>query len=163
MPGSVKMDDRAWRELRRRIERMGEGRVKVGVLASKGGDAPHAAGSPITLVELAAIHEFGSPSRGIPERSFIRKTFDLRRDVFNRVVEKLARGVLDGTVDYHKALEVLGAWGAAQVRDRITKGAGVPPPLKDATITRKGSSRPLVVTGRLLQSITYEVVFGGEK
>lgn len=158
--GHVKVDDRVWKELRRRVERIGEHHVRVGVLASKGGDQAHEEGSPITLIELAAIHELGSPAAGIPARSSIRKTFDLRKDALARAVAKLARAVVDGRMEYEQALNVLGSWGVQQVKARITSGAGVPPPLQPATIARKGSSRPLVDTGRLLNAITWEVVEG---
>jgi phage gpG-like protein len=160
MAGKVTVNDAVWRDIRERMKRTAA--VKIGVLSSKGGDQPHDAGSPLTLVELAAVHEFGSPSRNIPARSFIRRTFDLKKDAIERTIGALVRKIIHNQITYAKAFEILGAWGVAQVRVTITGGAGIPPRLKPATIARKGSSRPLVDTGRLLQSISYEVVWGGQ-
>ncbi len=161
MAGKVTYNDRVWREMRRALKKIGEGTIRVGVLASKGGNAPHDASGGISLIELAAIHEFGAPAAGIPERSFIRKTFKLRQRQLTRAIAKLANLAMLGRMPPEKALEILGAWSAGQVRDRILSGEGIPPPLKPETVRRKGSSRPLVDTGRLLQAITYEVTFGG--
>ncbi|MDF7681191.1 hypothetical protein PT300_11600 [Enterobacteriaceae bacterium ESL0689] len=44
---------------------------------------------------------------------------------------------------------------AGEVKRKIQ--SGIAPPLDPKTIARKGSSRPLIDTGNLLQSITYEV------
>ena len=153
--GKTRIDDRAWRKMTARVGELSAA-VKVGVLASTGGDARHP-DSDITMVELAAIHEFGSPAAKIPERSFIRSTFRDKATLLGAVMGKLARGVVAGTMQPERALAILGEVGAAEVKKTITEGAGVPPPLKPETVARKGSDRPLVDTGRLLDSITYEV------
>ena len=157
MARRVRLDDRALRRLQKRLEASGNAHVKVGVLGSKGGNAPHDS-SGISLVELAAIHEFGSPAAGIPERSFIRRTFIEKRRELEEVITKLARGVVAGKLDMRRALDILGAWASAEVKKTVTAGAHIPPPLKPATIERKGSDRPLIDTGRLIGAVTWEVV-----
>lgn len=143
---------------------LGGKRVKVGVLASKGGNARHD-DDPITIIELAAIHEFGSPAAGIPERSFIRSTIAKHRAELAAMSQKLAKALLAGKLEPDAVLKILGEWAVAKVRAEITTGDGIPPPLKPATIARKGSSRPLVDTGRLLGAIAYEIApaSGGEE
>lgn len=158
--GRVIIRDQPWRDLKKRVEEMGRDHVRVGVLASKGGDAP-AGEDGITLVELAAIHEFGSPAAGVPERSFIRRTVVEQDGAIRDMQGKLAKAVVLGRMTVERALGMLGAFLVGAIRRTITQGDGVPPPLKDATIARKGSTRPLVDTGRLLGSITYEVAAGG--
>lgn len=156
MAGKVVIDDRAWR----RILRLAESKTphaKVGILASKGGGSPHG-NSGTTIAEIAAFHEFGT--RAVPERSFIRRTFREKRREFRQMAAKLTRGVLQGTtrggMSLKRALELLGSWGAAEVKKTITID-GVPPPLASTTVAKKGSSRALVDTGQLLNSITHEV------
>lgn len=115
----------------------------------------------LTNAQLAAIHEFGAPKAGIPERSFIRATIDVNRSTYRAVViPRLIKAVVEGRSSIHRAFSLLGLKVVADIKNRITTGAGVPPPLKPATIAAKGSDRPLVDTGRLLGAITYEVTVG---
>lgn len=161
---SVHADDAPWRKLYKRVVDADRYRVRVGVLASKGGLRKHKA-SDLTLVEIAAIHEFGSPAANIPERSFIRRTF-LHR-VYHALVRKITdicKAIVLGVVDTKQGVGLLGAWGAAEVKNTITQD-DIPPPLTLETVKRKGSSKPLVDTGQLKNSISWEVVdeHGGVK
>jgi len=160
MASKVKIDDQVWRNLKKRLGK-GSPHVKVGVLAASGN---HESG--VSMIELAAIHEFGSPKAGIPERSFIRRAFrDNRRELRN-ITAKLARRLMPkgkgtsvrGELTVAQALEVLGKWGAALVQKTITAGPPIPPPLKLETAALKESFRPLVDTGGLVGSINHEVV-----
>jgi phage gpG-like protein len=153
---SRKTSTAVWEELLRNARGgLGGRRVKVGVLASKGGMAKHT--DTLTIIELAAIHEFGSPAAGIPERSFIRATLHKHRSELAALSQKLAGPMIRGKTSPDAVLKILGEWAVAKIRAEITTGDGIPPPLKPRTIARKGSSRPLVDTGRLLGAITYEI------
>jgi hypothetical protein len=154
--GSVTVNDKVFQELRKRIGKS-TSHVKVGVLSSRGGDVKHD-DAGISLVELAAIHEFGSPAAGIPERSFIRRTFedDDGKQALIQFLAKLAKRVISGELTHLKALEVLGLWAEARVKSRVAKG--IAPPNKPATIKAKGSSKPLVDTSQLINSVASEVI-----
>lgn len=141
--------------------------VKVGVLDSKGGSA-QAEGSTISVSELAAIHEFGLGRA--PERSFIRSYFDLASQELIGIAAKLmaqaiAAGVKSGagvTESVQRAiLTKLGLYASNKIKERIGKGE-IEPPLDRKTIlkkTRNGKKGniPLIDTGQLRSSITYEV------
>lgn len=160
MAQKPKLDDRAWKELRRKVIEMAAGsRVKVGVLSEAGGDKEHN-DDGITLVELAAIHEYGSPAANIPERSFIRRTFSEKAEELAKMQEKLVAAIVNRKMDVRTALEALGQWGAAEVKKTIKTGPHIPPPLKKKTADRKGSDRPLVDTGLLANSVTHVVEIG---
>ena len=45
-------------------------------------------------VNVAAVHEWGSPKRGIPKRSFIRSTFDEKKDEAGKLMESEVDKVL---------------------------------------------------------------------
>lgn len=152
----VRVDDAGWRAIFKRAVEMRTIRARVGVLADKGGDAPHD-GSDLTLVELAAVHEFGAPAANIPERSFIRSTFVVRADELRQVCAAITRAIVSRGMDVRRGVGMLGAWGAAAVKGTITQ-SDIPPPLKPATIAAKDSSKPLVDTGQLLNAITWEIV-----
>lgn len=150
-------DTKEWDRIVRAVAQMA-GNVKVGVIASKGGNAPASSGD-ISLVELAAIHEFGAPAAGIPERSFIRSTMTEKKSELVAVQTKLVGKIIAGSLTVDQALNVLGTWAAAEVKKSITS-KDIPPPLKPKTIAAKGSSKPLVDTGKLLNAISYEVSKG---
>lgn len=151
--------DKIWSKLYQMMLAQGkqDAHVRVGVLASQGGGATHP-GSDITMIELAAIHEFGSPAAGIPERSFIRSTFADQNKLLT-VLRGVAKSIVEGKSTIKRGLGLVGVWAAAAVKATITEGK-VEPPLEASTIAAKGSSLPLVDTGRLLGSITHEVVEG---
>lgn len=165
MKHDAKIDTKVWERLRSKLPQ--DAHVKVGVLAGGGGTARTSEGG-ITMIELAAIHEFGSPANGIPERSFIRSTFE-RPDVvlkLNAYAGRLARAIVDDKTTWQVALGQLGAWAAAQVKatikNRQTTGPE-PQQNKPSTIEKKGSDLPLVDTGRLINAITWLVSGGSGK
>lgn len=135
--------------------------VKIGVQGSEASDqiiTDAIIMSPMTLIELAVIHEFGAPSAGIPQRAFIRALADSERPKWVAELGKqCVRAFDDSTKKDAKhsataALTVLGEKYRTAVIKRMK--AGIAPPLKEMTIDRKGSSTPLIDTGALLRSIT---------
>jgi hypothetical protein len=158
MSGKVKIRDKAWRRLAK-LMISDRSFAKVGILQAKGGNETTDEG--ITMVALGTIHEYGAPAANIPERSFIRKTFADTTEL-KRMQAKLAKAVITLKMSHHRALDLLGAWGAAEVKKFITSGQ-VKPDVKPATLQRKTvagkrGTTTLVDTGRLLNSITWEVV-----
>ncbi len=149
---------KVWDDLIARCYGLDKAHVKVGILASKGAADKHPEGQ-LSLVQIAAIHEFGNEH--VPERAPIRTTFYVRRkQELIDMQTKLARAIVTKGMDGIRALGMLGSWGAAAVKATITEGDGLPPPNAPSTIAAKGSSRPLVDTGLLKNSITYQVVEG---
>lgn len=69
-----------------------------------------------------------------------------------------------------RILKLAGAFLEGKIKELFTKTPSEWPPLKPETIKRKGSSKPLIDTGRLRNSITHKVeedkalvgIFGGE-
>lgn len=108
-------------------------------------------------IALATIHEFGAPGAGIPSRPFLRSTFDAKKAEWNSLMARLVAKVVAGHLNVVDALELVGQRAAGDVRNRITQG-GHFAPNKPATVRRKGSSKTLIDSGRLLQSISHQVV-----
>lgn len=164
MTARVTDTDRGARALAESLRALGKARVRVGVLA----DAPKKTGTrtgkrgrqiqqAATLAEVAAAHEFGTAT--IPQRSFIRATVDLKAGEIGALQEKLAAQVAEGKITPEVAMERLGAAAQGMVQTRIAEGIG--PALAPATVARKGSDKPLVDTGQLRSSVTYQVLQGG--
>lgn len=151
----VSVKDKPWKALRKHVIEMAakKARVKVGVLGGEHGDG-------ISMIEIAAIHEFGSPAANIPERSFIRSTFKRREADLEKVTARAASALFAGKIGLGQALGILGAWGVAAIqgtiRQHLTEGPE-PQELKPATIARKQSSTPLLDTGQLIGAISFQV------
>jgi len=137
-------------KLKARLQEMADLEVRVGVLGDGGYRGPE-----LTNAELMAIHEFGAPRAGIPERAPIRGAFDAYEKRWQALVGNLVKAVVAEKMAPERALGLLGERAVADMRAHVR--AGLEPPLKPATIARKGSSVPLIDTGRLLQSIAHEV------
>jgi hypothetical protein len=127
--------------------------------------------------EIAAIHEYGSTDGRIPSRSFVRSTFDTKKEEWLRLTEKYRAQIMAGKMDTKKALELLGQKIVADMRKMIKKR--IPPPLALSTLqarlnkTGKGyaslnnpqgrSPVPLIDTGQMINSLTYKVFMPSAK
>ena len=118
--------------------------VKIG-LPKGSNDYPD--GTSVIMVGL--VHEFGSPSRNIPQRSFLRSTVNSKKREYKGIFKRLGKKIIDGKITKLEALKLVGLKVQTDVRDKITDINS--PELK----SRDGN--PLVDTGHLRQSITYEV------
>jgi hypothetical protein len=65
--------------------------------------------------------------------------------------------VLDGKYNVDRMLARLGAWYQSKVQITIRNAKEWAVPNLPATIKAKGSSSPLIDTGRMLASVRYEV------
>jgi len=127
--------------------------VKVGVLQKDAGKKRQ--GDKFTLAQVAAVQEFGSSNGNIPERSYIRSTMDEKRKEISFLSDKLIGQILAGKMTVSRALKIMGLDIAAKIKGKITnlrEPANAP-----STVRRKGSSNPLVDTGRLRSSINSKV------
>jgi hypothetical protein len=141
--------DRLRAELRR-LERL---EIRVGVLQS----APTEGGES-TITVVAAAHEYGTAT--IPQRSFIGRTMDQKREQLGELQAQAIDAVLAGEKTAEQAAGAVGAVAASMVQATIR--SNVPPPLKPETVARKGHSRTLIDSGQLLRSIQHEVVQKGD-
>jgi len=125
--------------------------VLVGIFEAEGGK-PHG-DDALTVLEVAAVHEFGSET--VPERSFLRGWFDENIERAREALRVLMVQVVEGRLRPETALNRFGLWLQAEIQKRIAEG--IPPPLAEITIERKGSSVPLIDKGQLRSSVTFKV------
>lgn len=108
-----------------------------------------------TIAGIATRNEFGID---VPERSFLRATVDANNDRYAGILATQLGAVVDGKQTAEGGLKILGAAAVRDVQVRIR--GGIQPPNSPVTIAAKGSSVPLIDTGRLRQSIDWQVVMG---
>lgn len=154
--------DKGWNAFRASIDKSaGKSHTKVGFPAEgkvakvKDGTAK----SMIDQVQIAAVHEFGAPKRHIPERSFVRATYDENVHKLNRIADVELDRIFKGQSTLRKSLARMGEFLTAKMKNRIRKR--IAPPLSPATIKAKGSDVPLIDTAQMIQSITHVEVLRG--
>lgn len=131
--------------------------VKIGILKNRFGDQKSGDETIIaTLGEVAISNEFGSPERGIPERSYIRSTFDENKEKWLGLMSRQIDKLIEGKTTEEKILATMGEHIKSEIQRKIVDLRT--PPNSPETIAKKGSSNPLIDTGQLRQSIDYEVV-----
>ena len=150
---TVRDTDKGFKKIMREIKRTKpEFVMKVGIQGSDAAEDREG----INQASLALIHEFGAPEAGIPERSFLRSTVDRNRNKYLKILKNAAADLSIGK-GLKARLELLGVVIVADVVKTIDQSIGLVG-LKDATVRRKGSSKPLIDTGTLKGSITSVVV-----
>lgn len=120
--------------------------LRVGFLEN----ATYPNGTPVALI--AAVQNFGAPSRGIPPRPFFT---NMVKEHQNEWAPQAAQLLRQNKYDVKKTLMVLGEAIAGQLRQSIVDTNE--PPLAPATVARKGFEKPLIDTGHMINSVDYEV------
>ena len=113
---------------------------------------------PLDVATLAVIHEFGSPKNNIPARPVMRQTNQRHSRELQSIMPALLRRIYAGRILPSKALAQLGVFWEGKIKQTFRDGVFVP--LRPATIARKGSSKPLIDSGQLRQSVTSIIRWG---
>lgn len=123
-----------------------------GLFRPKGKDILAVANNDGTLTVMFILKE----SVNIPERSFIRSTFDENEDGWSEFIEDRVNLIFEGEMRARQLFEQLGAKIVGQIQKKMTD---IRSP-KNAAITaaNKGSDNPLMDTGELRRRVTWQVV-----
>ena len=108
--------------------------------------------NPITMNSLAAIHELGL---GVPKRAFIEPALQQNRNKHIKYAGRQITPIIRRRQSLNNAWQGLGVMAVADVQKYMVTATFTP--LAPAIIRRKGSSKPLIDTGQMRQSITYRV------
>lgn len=96
----------------------------------------------------------------IPARPFFRAAIDTNRDKVRDFQDRLSMDVMVGALKPKQALESLGLFMEDKIKKSLTTGAWAPN--AKSTRDRKGSSRPLIDTGQMRNSVTFTTHKKGE-
>ena len=147
MKVKIEINDTRLKKFEKNLRQAEKASVRVGIIGSEAAD-DHGG---LTTGYIAAIHELGA---GVERRSWLRDWVEPNRKKISEFLGQAMKAMSAG-VTANRALGVLGAWAQGEIQKRISNG--IPPALKPSTIAQKGSSTPLIDTGQLRTSITYEV------
>jgi len=109
---------------------------------------------------FAMQHNVGPSTINIPERSFLRSTFDEKNKEWQSKAEKQVGLVASGRKDAAGMLNTMGNVIEGDIKRKIVSGPFIPN--APSTIRRKKSSRPLIDSGHMRSSIRYVVRPRGE-
>lgn len=141
------IDWRAFDELKRRI---GEGKYTVRVGVPEGPKEKD--GTPVAMI--AAVHEYGSPSQGIPERPFLRVAIQKNRIKYVRLNRINLVKMLRGQMGMEQALGQLGEMAKGDVQAEISHGQFAP--LDPKTIAARQRARSTDYNGSLRRKAASE-------
>lgn len=128
-----------------------ETEVAIGAFADSGSH------NGVSNADLLYLHCNGSPANNIPPRDVLKAGLEdpetkkqMKQHLRKGVMLALIFGPEAGAGEYEKA----GMIGAASVQKQF---GAIPPPNAPSTVRRKGFNSPLIETGSLRSSISYQV------
>jgi hypothetical protein len=129
--------------------------VKVGIL----GDDVNRDEAGVTNAEVGAVHEFGSFTKNVPQRSFLRKALNQKAEQITLAVSKSAKKALEKN-DFGAVLKKLGVAAVGAVRECFaTEGWGSWPQLSYRTLMarlRKGKKKSVEQRKQLVAEQLHE-------
>lgn len=151
------------------IKELDEYKVEVGIFAPEGSELfmiamvnEYGCNIQVTDKMRAYLHKVGLHLKAetteikIPERSFIRGGYDSAAEELRRLVMGLLPRVIHLEMTPQDFYGIIGEFTVGKIHEYIQ--ALTHPPNHPYTVEKKKSSHPLINTGRLNQSITYQVV-----
>lgn len=104
------------------------------------------------ICDIAAWNELGTVNS--PSRPFLRKSVDENEAKINSFLQSTKKKMLNGA-SAQQVLKEIGIFQKDLIQEKITEGNFVPN--APSTISRKGSSKPLIDTGRMRQSVNFVI------
>jgi hypothetical protein len=138
-------------KLKKQINELKKQHVVVGLPFKAGAHAD----ANMSLSDLGHAMESGSVGANRPPRPFLLPSVKLNKAKYIKLLGKVAVDVVAGKNKAITVYRLVGNVASNDVKQYIASGSFAP--LSPVTIARKGSSKPLIDTGQLRQSITYEV------
>jgi len=151
----IQDNDYGFQRINRDVKRLRERSVKIGIIGgnSRYDDSDEAEG--ITVVDYAIINEFGTDT--IPARPFMATTHDRYNRQISKFTDFMVQRMIDGKITDNTLLQNIGLRYQSLIRKTIKEAKTWAAPNAPRTIAEKGSSSPLIDTGRMVQAVNYEV------
>ena len=143
---STKLTDMGIDKVLENVMELGGKQVKVGIQAGSGSH------DGVDILDIAIYNHFGT--RNIPSRPFVSDCFDKNQGQISEAKKRIVYRVMEG-MPASAGLAQLGQWYQDVLKGHIRNGGWVPN--APATIKRKGSSRPLIDTGQLVNSVRWKI------
>ena len=146
----VKFQDRITpegRQFQKMLKELAEKEVRIGF---QHGAAAEDDGTD--MCDVAAWNELGTVRS--PSRPFLRKSVDENTGKINSFLKSQKRNLVNGA-SAEQVLKEIGIFQKDLIQEKITEGSFTPN--APSTIRKKKSSKPLIDTGRMRQSVNYVI------
>lgn len=104
------------------------------------------------ICDVAAWNELGTENS--PSRPFLRKSVDENEAAINSFLQSKKKDLAKG-VPAEQILKEIGIFQKDLIQEKITEGSYEPN--APSTVRKKGSSKPLIDTGRMRQSVDFVI------
>lgn len=147
----IKVIDHGFDKYKKAIEELHSKQIQIGMFA-KVGDK---------VLTKAIVNEFGTTQAGknnnvtIPERSFIRSTYNREYKKVGKRFDQIFVSISKGNYNIIPRLKLIGLEQERETKKTITDMRT--PKNAESTIAKKGSSHPLIDTGEMRSKISHEV------
>ena len=135
------------KKLQKILKELADKEVRVGFQQGK---ATEEDGTDVC--DIAAWNELGTVN--MPSRPFLRMSVDDNSDKINSFMSAQKRSIINGE-SADRILKKIGIFQKDVIQEKITEGSFAPN--APSTIKAKGSSKPLIDTGRMRQSVNFEI------
>ena len=136
------------RKFQNMLKELAELQVRVGFQQGKAYDED----SKTDICDIAMWNELGTSQ--IPSRPFIRKSVDENEGKIKAFL-KIQKSALLKCVPVGQVFKKIGIFQKDLIQEKITEGSFVPN--APSTVKKKKSSKPLIDTGRMRQSVNYVI------
>ena len=180
---SVKVVDKGWNDIVKDLKHMNESYTKCGFPsdASLGGGSGSNLKRYSGISEVASVamfQEFGTKQEATPAQSaylksqgfpvnvgttitnparpFMSTSFDEGKQKIVNMQEKVYKAVTSQRMNVRQALSILGELGTKLIKGKIRDIKS--PALHPFTIKKKGSDKPLIDSGQMLNTVTHSEV-----
>lgn len=146
----VKVTDRITSDgvkFQKMLKELAEKEVRVGFQQGKATDE-----NGTDICDIAAWNELGTVH--IPARPFLRQSVDDNLSKINNFLQEKKKDLVRG-INAEQVLKEIGIFQKDLIQEKITDGDFAPN--AESTVKKKGSSKPLIDTGRMRQSVNYEI------
>lgn len=146
----VKVTDRITSDgvkFQKMLKELAEKEVRVGFQQGKATDE-----NGTDICDIAAWNELGTVH--IPARPFLRQSVDDNLSKINNFLQEKKKDLVRG-ISAEQVLKEIGIFQKDLIQEKITDGDFAPN--AESTVKKKGSSKPLIDTGRMRQSVNYEI------
>ena len=141
------------RRFQQMLKELGDLEVRIGF---QHGDATEDDGTDIC--DIAAWNELGTVN--MPSRPFLRQSVDDNESKINAFLKQKKSDIVRGA-SAQQVLSEIGIFQKDLIQDKILSGEFAPN--APSTVRKKGSSKPLIDTGRMMQSVNYVIKRKGER
>lgn len=132
---------------KRMLKELAEKEVRIGFQHGKAAED-----DGTDICDIAAWNELGTVH--IPARPFLRDSVDDNEGEINSFLQSQKRALISGA-SAEQVLKEIGIFQKDLIQDKIESGSFAPNAA--STIRQKGSSKPLIDTGRMRQSVDYVI------